>query len=372
MLTSFNRLRGVNLGFVAENLVIVGVALPQARYGREAQISFYQQLYERLTIGIQDQPGTRAALAFPSPFSGANSAASYEIDGRPARSRQERSVAQLSAVSPGYFQTMGIPVLKGRDLSFSDSSKGPNVAIINRLMAEREWPNEDPVGQRLILGGDRDDPDSRITVVGVVADSKRQDLQAETEPTAYLPLTQFTLPFMSVVIRTTAGAAGAANAVRTAVRSLDPDLPLEDVESIEHVLGRATGQPRFRATLVAAFAAAALLLAAIGLYGLISYTVAQRIPEIGVRLALGATPAQVLRLVVAQAMRLSLIGVAFGLAGAVAVGRVIRGLLFSISATDPIVYASLALFLLTIAAFACYVPARRAMRVDPMTALRAE
>jgi putative ABC transport system permease protein len=223
-----------------------------------------------------------------------------------------------------------------------------------------------------VMGTQPDDPNAWLTVVGVVGDSKRSDLELGMQPAMYLSLTQFTLPFMSVVIRTEAGEAAAATAVRAAVKSIDSELPIDEVRTVERVLQQATGQPRFRAMLVAAFAAAALLLAAVGLYGLISYTVAERVPEIGVRLALGASPSQIARLIVGQGLRLSIAGVVIGLAGALAVARLLQGLLFSISATEPVVYATLAVVLLAIGTLASYVPARRAMRIDPVSALRAE
>ena len=278
----------------------------------------------------------------------------------------------MSAVTPGYFQTLGIPLLRGRDFELTDSREGQNVVIVNQMLAEREWPDQDPIGKRVAIGGSPDDPKSWITVVGVVANSKRGDLQTPIQPTMYLPHAQFTLPYMGVVVRTEMGETAAANAVRAAVRALDPELPIEDVETIDRILQQVTGQPRFRALLIASFAGAALLLAAIGLYGLISYTVAQRGPEIGVRLALGATPRQVGQQVLGQGMALAAMGVVVGLAVAFAATRLLEGLLYSVSATDPIVYGVLATVLLVIAALACYVPARRAMSVDPMTALPAE
>jgi putative ABC transport system permease protein len=369
MLTSFARLRAVDPGFPVESLVLVSVPLPQARYDGAAQARFYQQLYERVT---SDSVTSRAALIFPSPFGGANASGGYQVEGAPRRPRAERSVAQLNAVSPGFFRTMGIPLLKGRDVSFADQREGAGVIVINRTMAEREWPGQDPIGKRVVMGTQPDDPNAWLTVVGVVGDSKRSDLELGMQPAMYLSLTQFTLPFMSVVIRTEAGEAAAATAVRAAVKSIDSELPIDEVRTVERVLQQATGQPRFRAMLVAAFAAAALLLAAVGLYGLISYTVAERVPEIGVRLALGASPSQIARLIVGQGLRLSIAGVVIGLAGALAVARLLQGLLFSISATEPVVYATLAVVLLAIGTLASYVPARRAMRIDPVSALRAE
>ena len=369
MLTSFARLRSVDPGFTVTSLVVIGVPLPQARYDNAAQARFYTQLFERL----RDNPVTaRSALALPTPFGGLNAQAAYAVEGAPPRSRAERPVTHLSAVTPGYFQAMGIPLLRGRDVALTDTRDRQGVVLVNQVIAEREWPGQDPVGKRVAIGGDPTDPTSWITVVGVVANIRRADLQTPPPPTMYLPHAQFTLPYMGVIVRSDAGATAIANAVRAAVRGLDPELPIEEVETLDRILERVTGQPRFRALLIASFAGAALLLAGIGLYGLISYTVAQRSPEIGVRLALGATPRQVGRQVLGQGLTLAAIGVGLGLAAAVGATRLLEGLLYSISATDPAVYGTLAALLLVIAALACYIPARRAMRVDPMTALRSE
>jgi putative ABC transport system permease protein len=369
MLTSFARLRAVDPGFTVSELMVIGVPLPQARYSTPAQAAFYTQLFERL----RENPVTaRSALGFPTPFGNANASGGYTVEGAPVRPASERVVAQIGTVTPGFFQTMGIPLLRGRDLGLTDTKDRAGVAVINQRLAEREWPGADPLGKRISLGGNPSDPSEWLTIVGVVGDSKRQDLRADPGPAVYVSHHTFTLPFMSVIVRSHVDEAAVANAVRAAVRTLDPELPLGDVETLERVLDRATGQPRFRATLIGAFAAAALLLAGVGLYGLISYTVAQRIPEIGVRLALGATPAQVGRLVLGQGLTLAMAGVVLGLIGAASLAKLLEGLLFSISATDPMVYSALAALLLTIAALACYVPARRAMGVDPMTALRAE
>ena len=369
MLTSFARLRSVDPGFTVTSLVVVGVPLPQARYDNAAQARFYTQLFERL----RENPVTaRSALALPTPFSGLNAQAAYAVEGAPPRSRAERPVTQLSAVTPGYFQAMGIPLLRGRDVELTDTRDRDGVVLVNQVIAEREWPGQDPVGKRVAIGGDPADPESWITVVGVVANIRRDDLQTPPPPTMYLSHAQFTLPLMGVIVRSDAGETAIANAVRAAVRGLDPELPIEEVETLDRILEQVTGQPRFRALLIASFAGAALLLAAIGLYGLISYTVAQRSSEIGVRLALGATPRQVGRQVLGQGLTLAALGVALGLAAAAGATRLLEGLLYSISATDPAVYGALAALLLVIAALACYIPARRAMRVDPMTALRSE
>jgi putative ABC transport system permease protein len=369
MLTSFARLRGVDVGFDVSNLVVVFVPLPQGRYNNQQQAVFYTQLLERLHAN----PVTaRSAIAFPTPFGGGNAAGGYAVEGRPAQPRPDQPMAEINSVTPGYFHTMGIPILRGRDVSSSDTKERPRIVIINETLANREWPNEDPIGKRISIGGNADDRDSWMTIVGVVGDSKRSDLEAPVRPSLYLSHYTFTIPFSGVVVRSDLGDTTIASAVHSAVRSLDPSLPAGDAETLERVLERRTGQPRFRALLITAFAVVALALAGVGLYGLISYTVAQRVPEIGVRLALGATPSQVGGLIIRQGVMLAVGGVVLGLAGALATTRLMRGLLFAVSATDPIVYSALAALLLTIAALACYIPARRAMKVDPITALRAE
>ena len=370
MLTSFARLRAVDVGFAVNDLVIAFVPLPQARYDNQAQARFYQQLHEKL----QANPITaRSTIAFPTPFGGGNAQGGYIVEGKPRRPAGDRPLVQINSVTPGFFQTLGIPMLAGRDLAWNDTPDRPRVAVINRTLAEREWPGEDPIGKRISIGGDPDrDPSAWVTVVGLAADAKRSDLEGPQQPAVYLPLPTFTIPFSAAIVRSDAGEAAVAQAVHAAVRSLDPQLPAGNSDTVERVLERTTGQPRFRAVLIATFAGMALILAGVGLYGLISYTVAQRIPEIGVRLALGATPAQVRGLIVRQGVVLALGGIVLGIFGALAATRLLEGLLFSVSATDPVVYSGLAAMLLTIAALACYVPARRAMKIDPLSALRAE
>ena len=267
-------------------------------------------------------------------------------------------------VSPEFFQTMGLRLMRGRGFAVTDVDGQPPVVIINERLAS-QFGDGDPIGRRINLG-------EWVTIVGVVSDVRRQSLDAAPKPAVYLPYQQFVLPYMSVVVRTDAPPAAVASAVKTAVRAIDPDLPVETVRSIEDIIETSTGQPRFRATILLAFASLALLLAAVGVYGLISFSVSQRTAEMGVRMALGASPGQVGALVMRQGLLLAASGVVLGLALAAAVGRVIAGLLFETSATDPRLYAALGTLLLTIAALACYVPARRAMRVDPMRAFASE
>jgi putative ABC transport system permease protein len=363
MITSFSRLRAVDVGFNTSNLVVVFVPLPQARYNSEAQSQFYARLLERLRANPVTE---RSALVFPTPFGGGNARGSYSVEGAPEQPRSDQPTVQINSITPGYFQTMGIPLLKGRDVELTDTRDRPGVIVINQTLAEREWPNQDPIGKRLSIGG------GMLSVIGVVGDSKRSDLEGAQQAAVYMSHAAFTLPFMGAIVRSDLSEGTITSAVREAVRSLDAELPVDNSDTVETILERTTGQPRFRALLVTAFAATALVLSAVGLYGLISYTVAQRVPEIGVRLALGATPAQVGGLIVRQGLGLALAGIALGLVGALGAARVIEGLLYSVSATDPMVYSTLAGLLLSIAALACYIPARRAMRVDPMAALRAD
>lgn len=361
MLTSFARLRAVDPGFRTTELVTVELMLPLARYDEEAQRRFYMGVLERL----QANPLTaQSAMLFPFPFGGGNAQASFQVIGQPEKPPAEKTVAELNSISPGYLQTAGLRLIAGRDFSVNDGPKSPVVALVNEA-ALKEFGGKNPIGEQIDLG----DP---ATVVGVVSDARRRSLDTPPRPAVYLPYSQFVLPYMGAVVRTTKGAAATASAVKAAVAQIDPDLPVGDVKTMEQIIDESTGQPRFRSFLIASFAGLALLLAAVGVYGLISFTVTQRVPEIGVRLALGANPWQVFSLVIGQGLRLAAFGVALGLGVAVVATRLLRGMLFNTSATDPLIYASLALLLLTMAGAACYVPARRAMRVDPMRALRSE
>jgi putative ABC transport system permease protein len=361
MLTSLVRLQTVNPGFRTTELVSVELLLPQSRYDETRQRQFYTSVLERL----QANPITaQSALLFPFPLGGSNARSRFRVEGQPERPRAEQTTAELNMVSPGYFRTAGLRLVEGRDFAESDGQDSPPVAIVNEA-ALSEFGGRSAIGQRVNLG-------VWVTVVGVVSDARRRSLDTPPQPAVFMPFTQFVVPYMGVMVKTDRGAGATASVVRAAVAGIDPELPIGDVKTIEQILADSTGQPRFRSFLVASFAGLALLLAAVGVYGLISFTVAQRIPELGVRLALGANPWQVFSLVIGQGLRLAGLGVVLGLIAAFGATRLVSGLLFNTSTTDPVIYASLAVLLLTMAALACYVPARRAMRVDPMTALRSE
>ena len=361
MLTSFSRLRAVDPGFRTTELVTVELMVPLSRYDEPGMVRFYTTVLERMRAN----PATaQSSLVFPLPFGGGNAAAGLEIVGQAPRPRDQRATVELNSISPGHLQTAGVRLLRGRDFTEADGPGAPMVALISESVI-KEFAGKDPIGEQIDLG-------SPATVVGIVSDARRQSLDEPARPAVYLPYTRFMLPYFGAMIRTTQGAASVTPVVKSIVAQIDPDLPIGEVRTIERIIDRSTGEPRFRSYLIAGFALLALVLAAVGVYGLISFTVTQRVPEIGVRLALGASPRQVFTQVIGQGVKLAVIGVVLGLIAAAAATTLLRGLLFNTSATDPAVYGSLAALLLAMAALACYVPARRAMRVDPMTALRSE
>jgi putative ABC transport system permease protein len=264
---------------------------------------------------------------------------------------------------------MSIPIVRGRDFTERDRDPAPDVVIVNATLAERHWPGQDPLGKRLRFGESDDD---WMTVVGVVGDSRNMGLDAEPTPLIYIQYHGFPLPFMGLVARSSAGPGAVASAVRDQMKQLDPELPVDRVLPMDEIVSESVAEPRFRTILLGAFALMATLLAAVGVYGLISYSVTQRTREIGIRMALGARPAQVMLPVVREGLTLGLVGVVIGLAGAFAATRVLSTFLFGVGATDPLTFAGVAVLLLLVAFIASYIPSRRALRVDPITALRAE
>ena len=275
--------------------------------------------------------------------------------------------ALLGTATPGVFKALGVRMLEGRDFTDADRDKAPLVAIVSAEAARRYWPGENPIGSSLTLGGA-----DTFTVVGIVGDVRRRSLDIAPEPTIYLPARQLSLPFLSVLVRTTASPDAIVNDVRAAVRSVDPELPVGEARTLAEIVSTSVAEPRFRTTMVTIFSAAALLLAAVGLYGLISYSVAQRSREMGIRLALGAQPGQVLRLAMREGVALAAIGVVIGVLAAFPLMRLLGSLLFGIGAADPGTYLAVAAMLIGVAVLACYVPARRAASVDPMVTLRAD
>ena len=364
---SFLRLQNTDPGFAADEVVMVEFPLPQGRYpDGQRQAAFYQELLDRLATRGELQG---AAVAFPNPLEGQNATGSFYIDGKPSLDKASRPRASIASVSPQYLKTMGIPLLSGRHFTDKDREPAPGVIIINAAMARKYWPGEDVIGKRLRFD---DTKNEWFTVVGVAANSRNLGLDTEPAPLFYLPFHYFPLQFMALVARSPGGAGAVASAVRAEIRAIDPELPVERARPLSEVVHDSVAEPRFRTMLLSGFAVTALLLAAVGVYGLISYSVAQRTREIGIRVALGARPRQVVNPIVREGMTLAAIGVALGLAGSVVATRLLASFLFGVEATDPLTFAAVAGLLLGVALLASYIPSRRALRVDPLTALKVE
>lgn len=371
MIKSFVRLQQVNPGFNPEEMLTLQITLPQTRYGeRHARVGFYRELLER----VRNLPGVDSASTCDAlPPTGLNDVDGFEVDGQPVSPDQNRTLGERILLSQDHFKAMGIPLLSGRDFSPADDTDAPQVAIINRTMAERFFPNGEAVGGRIHFGDFGPDV-PWITIVGVVGDVKNNGLSAADALTIYCPYEQNLWSFgpISLVLRSSSNQQPLIAGVRGIVHALDKDLPITNIKTGDRLLYEAVGQPRFHTILIALFAALALLLAAVGTYGVISYSVAQRTHEIGIRLAVGARPWDVLVLVIRQGMMLTLTGTMIGIVAAFGVTRLLASLLFQVSATDPLTFAGVATLLIAVAFLACWIPARRATKVDPMIALRYE
>jgi putative ABC transport system permease protein len=274
-------------------------------------------------------------------------------------------------VNADYFKAMGIRLSHGRLLTERDTRDSPHVAVINETMAKKIFPDEDPIGKRITFDGGENNPDW-YEIVGVVGDVKQYGLDQATPMQTYEPYTQQTFSSMTLVARASGDPTNLTAAIRNAVLQLDKEQPIANVRTLDQILSTSVAQQRFSTLLLGVFAAVAMSLAAVGIYGVLSYAVTQRTQEIGIRVALGAARRDVLRLVVGQGMRLALIGMAAGLAVAFALTRLMSTLLFGVSPTDPMIFGSIALLIVTVALLACWIPARRATKVDPMVALRSE
>jgi putative ABC transport system permease protein len=367
MVRSFANLQNVPLGFAPENVLTMQINLPGSKYGEKAQrVNFYKQLPERLraTPGVT---GVAAVTQLPL-FSGASWAQEITLEGGEAAPSDAKLSAGTFAVTPRYFETMGIPLLQGRDFTEQDNGDTTLNYIVSESFARRFWPNENPLGKRFRTGAF----DLFGTVVGVVGNVRNVSLESEGGPAFYFSYGRIGMPALTVVVRTVAPPETMTAVLRAQVHSLDRDLPVYNVRALEQLVHNAAGQPRFQTGLLGLFSAVALLLAAIGIYGMMAYAVTQRTHEIGVRMALGAQSCDVRALVVRQGMMLSLIGIVIGLALTFGLTRFLKGLLYQVSPADSLTFALIPLLLVGVALLACYVPARRATKIDPLAALRCE
>ncbi len=370
LIQSLWRLRQVSPGFNSQNVLTFSVSLPDVKYPTEKQSQFYQDLIQR----VESIPGVQSASAvLPLPLSGDRFSLSFETEGRPVAKADQPS-ADFFIAAPGYFRAMGVPLLKGRDFSDRDQHKSTQVIIVTETFAQQFFPNEDPIGKRVKPGISTYDGEKAAMreIVGVVGDIRNRSLNAAPKPAYYAPQTQTPFSQMTLVVRTANAPHGLIPAVTRVVGSLDQDLPVFSIKTLDEYLAASIAAPRFNTTLLGVFAAVALVLTIVGLYGVMSYSVAQRTNEIGIRMALGAQTSDVLSLIVAQGFKLVLAGLAIGLSGAFALTRLISSLLFGVGTRDPLTFAAVAGVLALVAVIACYVPARRATKVDPLIALRYE
>jgi putative ABC transport system permease protein len=369
LIKSFMRLQQVNPGFQPQGLLIMQLALPDFRY-REAQQrdAFYKQALDQ----VRALPGVESVGATSVlPLSGTNSSGSFQIEGRTVAPGELSPHGDRWAVTHDYFKAMGIPLVRGRYFTERDTADAPKVAVIDETMARKYWPDEDPVGKRIVFDGTRDNPLWR-EIVGIVGHVKHASLEGESRVQYYLPHSQRPLANMFLVVRASGDPASQAGPVRGVIGGLDKDLPVFRVRTMDNLVYDAMARQRFSMFLLGIFGALALLLAAVGLYGVMAYSITQRTHEIGIRMALGAERRDVLKLVVGQGMALSVAGLVIGLGAAFGLTRLMTALLFGVSATDPLIFIAIPLLLAGVAFLASFIPARRATKIDPMIALRYE
>jgi putative ABC transport system permease protein len=369
MIRSFLQLQRTDVGFDPDNLLTMRVQLSGTKYREGTAVStFYQQLLER----IEGLPGVQGAGAVTAIFlSKTPNSGNFSIEGRPDPPPHERVEVPIDSVTPGLFETMQVKLVRGRLFENRDAREAPRVVIINETMARSFWPGEDPLGRRMKYG-DNQSQDPWKEIVGIVADVRRTGFDDEVRPETFLPHAQRSSGGMTVVIRTDSAPLELAATARAAVRDIDRDQPVFDIKTMDETLGNMMAQRRLNMILFAIFAALALVLASVGIYGIISHSVTQRTHELGVRMALGARAGDVLRLVLRQGMGLSLAGIAIGLVASILLTRVMSSFLYGVSATDPLTFVAIAVVLALVALVASYIPARRATKVDPIVALRYE
>ena len=368
MIRSFSRLNSVDPGFNAKDLLTVQLLLPISKYGEDPQCkAFFKQLTER----VEALPGVRSVGTVSYlPIAGAGASTRFDIEGRPPLPPGEELVGDVRVVDGGYFHTMGIPLLRGRTFTERELTDESHVVIINETMERDQFPGEDPIGKRVTIQMKDENVPSEI--IGVVRDARYVGLDTAVRPMAYWPYPELVYSGMTLVVRTEGEPLALAEGVRREVLAIDKDQPIAAVRTMESWVSDSVSKTRFSTMLLGIFAGVALVLAAVGIFGVMSYAVSERTHEIGVRMALGAQTSDVLALVVKQGMVLALLGVGIGVGAALALTRVMTSLLFGVSATDPLTFAAISVLLALVALAACLIPARRAAKVDPMIALRYE
>jgi putative ABC transport system permease protein len=372
LIKSFGKLQAVDPGFRPQDTLSFEVSLPRTTYEEDAQIvSFYDRLAER----VRALPGVRTVGGVMGlPLSGLRFNISFKVAGRPEAPLGQEPTMEVRVATPDYFRTLGVPLQRGRFFTDADTAETTQVAILSEAAAKKFFPNEDPIGKRIEMGWGRGKDGKRAggEVIGIVGNVKELGLDEEFPAEIYLPIRQWPVGRMTMVARTAVPPMALADEVKKTVQELDANLPVNDIRTLEEVVAESIAQPRFYMLLLAVFAVVALVLAAIGIFGVMSYTVSQRTREIGIRMALGAQGGNVVGMVVRQAMLLAVVGLALGVTAALALSRTMTTLLFDMSPTDPITFAAVVGVLASVASLASYLPARRAALVDPIEALRAE
>jgi predicted permease len=365
LLTSFSRLQRVEPGFSPDDMFTAQLVVPAQRYDANRLVAFYEQFYNRLS----NLPGiSSAALTDRVPLTGAQTPAPVAVLGRSVPPMSDRPHANRHLISPKYFATLGIPMRAGRDFNERDSARVPHVAIVNETFARRHFPGEDPIGRTLITGMAQ----LPSQIVGMVADVRSTGLNTPPEADYFLPALQRPETFTNVLVRTNLGPVETAALVREALRTVDADLPLLQPQTLSASIAQTTADRRLALVLLGGFSALALLLASLGVYSVMANLVAHRTNEIGIRMALGASPGMVLRMVLGHSRRLTLLGIVLGIAGAYFISKLMQQALFEVDPAEPLIYLAVAAMLLLIAEFASWLPARRATRIDPVIALRSE
>jgi putative ABC transport system permease protein len=369
LIRSFMRLQNIDPGFRAEGVFTARVSLPAARYATPAATATF---FQNAVAKVQQLPGVQNAAAISFlPLAGPGMATSFYRADRPAPPDGQQPSTEVRPVTPNFFKTMGIPHRAGRDISDTDTADSPLVAVVSEELVRRIFPGEGPLGKRLQVAIGRREG-MNVEIVGVVGNIKFASLDAETRPAVYIPLPQLSIGLATIVARTALDPLSLSNSISGAVRSIDPELPLADVRSMEDVVNLTLARARTVSVLLTAFALIALVLAGVGVYGVMAYSVSQRTQEIGVRMALGATAQSVFRLVLGQALKLVIIGVVAGLVAAALLTRLLETMLFQTEPLDPVTFSVTALVLVVVATLASYVPARRGTRIAPIEALRAD